>query len=149
MKNQMTTTDSSSLLAPLETDGAWVVGGAVRDALARDCSDRCDIDIAIADAERWAHRSGEVLNAAAVKISPHFDIWRIPLSDGQIDVWNLPDNDIQRDLLRRDFTVNAMAVPLEQFRKGEIVGSLLDPLDGLSDVSSRRLRLVSGRCTEG
>ena len=139
----MTTNDTSSLLSALDTDGVWVVGGAVRDALAGDRSDRFDIDIAVADAQRWARRSAETLGAPAVKISAHFDIWRISLGDGQIDVWDLPDDDLDRDLRRRDFTVNAMAVPLDRFRLGEISDSLVDPFGGRGDIAERRLRLVT------
>jgi len=130
-------------LAELEADGVWVVGGAVRDALAGDQSERCDIDIAVADGEDWARRAGNALNAPTVKISAQFDIWRIPLNGGQIDVWDLPDNDIERDLRRRDFTVNAMAVPFTDFRRGQLGDALLDPFGGRDDVKRRVLRLVS------
>ncbi|MDE2894098.1 MAG: HD domain-containing protein [Chloroflexota bacterium] len=130
-------------LAELEADDVWVVGGAVRDALAGIQSERFDIDIAVANGEDWARRAGNALNAPAVKISTHFNIWRIPLDGGRIDVWDLPDNDIERDLRRRDFTVNAMAVPLADFRGGELDASLLDPMGGRFDVPRRSLRLVS------
>ena len=130
-------------LAQLDADGVWVVGGAVRDALAGDQSERFDIDIAVADGEEWSRRAARMLGAPAVKISAHFDIWRIPLDGGQIDVWDLPDNDIERDLRRRDFTVNAMAVPLGDFRIGELHASLLDPFGARLDIQRRSLRLVS------
>ncbi len=139
----MTRNDSSSKLTALDADGVWVVGGAVRDALAGDRSDRLDIDIAVADAGRWARRAAETLNAPAVTISAHFDIWRIALDDGQIDVWDLPHGDLERDLRRRDFTVNAMASPLDEFRRGNISASLVDPLGGRRDIAERRLRLVT------
>ncbi|MCY4620068.1 MAG: HD domain-containing protein [Chloroflexi bacterium] len=138
----MTTNDSSSPLSGLDADGAWVVGGAVRDALAGDKSQRFDIDIAVANAGSWAQRAAEQLNAPAAKISAHFDIWRIPLEEGQIDVWDLHEDDLDRDLRRRDFTVNAMAVPLAQFQRGEISAHLIDPFGGRVDVEERRLRLV-------
>ena len=130
-------------LAELEADGVWVVGGAVRDALAGVHSQRFDVDIATADGGEWARGAAYVLGASAVRISAHFDIWRIPLAGGQIDVWNLPDNDIERDLRRRDFTVNAMAVPLTDFRRGALDAALLDPFGGRGDVNRRVLRLVA------
>jgi tRNA nucleotidyltransferase/poly(A) polymerase len=46
---------------------------------------------------------------------------------------------IQEDLRRRDFTVNAMAISLNE---GSF-GLLMDPLNGAADLESRTLRLVS------
>ena len=144
--NPSMTTDSPAVLSvldALDANGAWLVGGAIRDALAGDRPDQTDIDIAVADAESWARRSADALNTSAVRISAHFDIWRIPLPDGQIDVWELPDNDIERDLHRRDFTVNAMAAPLADVRRGDLASSILDPFGGRDDIEPRTLRLVS------
>ncbi|MGD0681822.1 MAG: CCA tRNA nucleotidyltransferase [Terracidiphilus sp.] len=46
---------------------------------------------------------------------------------------------IQEDLRRRDFTVNAMAISLNE---GSF-GLLMDPMNGVADIESRTLRLVS------
>jgi putative nucleotidyltransferase with HDIG domain len=143
MTKKSMTTDPSAALSGLEANGAWIVGGAVRDALAGVQSDRFDIDIAVAEADRWARQAADTLGAPAVKISAHFDVWRIPLVGGQIDVWDLPDGDIERDLRRRDFTVNAMAVPLDDFRRGDIAAAIVDRFGGANDIKRRQLRLVA------
>ena len=49
-----------------------------------------------------------------------------------------PDS-IQEDLRRRDFTVNAMAISLNE---GSF-GLLMDPMNGAADIEARTLRLVS------
>jgi len=46
---------------------------------------------------------------------------------------------IQEDLRRRDFTVNAMAISLNEGS----YGLLMDPLNGVADIETRMLRLVS------
>jgi tRNA nucleotidyltransferase/poly(A) polymerase len=46
---------------------------------------------------------------------------------------------IQEDLRRRDFTINAMAISLNE---GSF-GLLMDPLNGVADIETRTLRLVS------
>jgi tRNA nucleotidyltransferase/poly(A) polymerase len=46
---------------------------------------------------------------------------------------------IQEDLRRRDFTVNAMAISLNDGS----YGLLMDPLNGVADIETRTLRLVS------
>lgn len=54
--------------------------------------------------------------------------------------------DLQQDLLRRDFTVNAMAVPVSAFvgllkpSIKKIIGQVVDPFDGQKDLQNKILR---------
>ena len=143
MTSTMARSEFYAALSGLESDGVWVVGGAIRDALSGNGNERFDIDIAVAGADAWSQAAGESLGAPAVRISSRFDVWRIPLDEGQIDVWDLPDDDIERDLARRDFTVNAMAIPLVHYLHGDFTDALVDPHGGVDCIAERRLRLVS------
>ncbi|MFH1623867.1 MAG: HD domain-containing protein, partial [Pseudomonadota bacterium] len=50
--------------------------------------------------------------------------------------------EITKDLRERDFTINAMAIDLRDlFQRGEI--RIIDPLDGLSDIEKRIIRVCS------
>ena len=53
-------------------------------------------------------------------------------SNIELDVFG----NVEEDALRRDFTINAMAIGLNQ----PAFGSLLDPFDGLADLSRRLIR---------
>lgn len=53
------------------------------------------------------------------------------------------DSDINADLKRRDFTINAMAIPFPGPEAGVQAGPLLDPTGGQADLKKRLLRAVS------
>jgi poly(A) polymerase len=117
---------------------AWLVGGAVRDALlGRETS---DYDVVVAGdpaqaAKAVADAGGR---AACFPLSEEFGSWRVVARDGgwQVDLERLRADTLEGDLALRDFTVNAIAQPLAG-------GELLDPLDGAGDLRARRLRIAA------
>lgn len=117
-----------------ERDGLWIVGGAVRDALLDTTS--LDLDVTGADAEDAAKSAAAKLRARAVPIGSDPITWRIAAGGMSLDFAPLQGADITADLLRRDFTINALAIPL--------AGALepIDPAGGLDDIEQRRLRMV-------
>ena len=92
---------------------AWLVGGVVRDAyLGRPL---VDLDLAVAgDPEQAARRVARALGGPAFSLSEAFGSWRALDRERrfEVDVSALQGDTIEEDLARRDFTVNAMAVPL-------------------------------------
>jgi poly(A) polymerase len=121
----------------LAGEPVWVVGGAVRDRLLGRTTD--DVDLAASgDVEGLARRLAKANGAAVFPLSEAFGAWRVSARDGawQADLMPLEGETIERDLERRDFTVNAMAEPLEG-------GEIVDPRGGRADLEARRLRLVS------
>ena len=118
----------------LEGQEAWVVGGAVRDELLG--RDVVDLDIAVHDpratAREYARRSG----GAPFPLSERHGAWRVALEEGRtVDFTPLRDS-IEDDLATRDFTINAIAVPLAG-------GEPADPYGGRSDMKERIIRAVS------
>jgi tRNA nucleotidyltransferase (CCA-adding enzyme) len=123
---------------------AWVVGGAVRDALlGRD--DAADLDVTVVgDTEAVARALGAVVEAHAA-----FGTYVVDAGDGcVVDVVTarretylapgaLPavtPGDLEDDLLRRDFTVNALAL--------NAAGVLHAAPAALDDLRARRLRIL-------
>ncbi len=125
----------------------YLVGGAVRDLLLG--RERADVDVAVeGEARELARRLGGELRAherfatAAVTVDGLVVDLATARSETYAHPGALPEvrpATITDDLGRRDFTVNAMAVPLA----GE--PRLLDPHGGLADLERGRLRVLHER----
>ena len=125
----------------------YLVGGAVRDLLLG--RERTDVDVAV---EGDAIELARHLAAAAGQVREHerFGTATVRLGDLEVDLARtrteeyerpgaLPDvrpAEIADDLRRRDFTINAMAVPLAD------PDSVLDPHSGREDLEAGRLRIL-------
>ena len=129
-------------LAPVPGD-AWVVGGGLRDALTGRAV--ADVDIVVAgDPEAAAKALSRAHGASRFQLSRDFGAWR--LTGGtlpwQVDVMPVLGGTLDEDLSRRDFTVNALAMPVT----GDPV--IIDRHGGLADLDAGRLALVSPAALE-
>jgi tRNA nucleotidyltransferase (CCA-adding enzyme) len=131
-------------------EGVYLVGGAVRDVLLGEPT--FDVDIAVeGDGVAFARDLASRLDGR-VHVHEKFRT-AVVLAQGQrVDVATartehyehpaaLPvveHASIQRDLHRRDFTINAMAVDLS----AERFGRLVDPFGGSEDLAAGRLRVL-------
>jgi putative nucleotidyltransferase with HDIG domain len=124
----------------LAGERAWLVGGALRDrVLGRSTS---DADVVIdGDPGRAARAVARAAaGAACFLLSEDFDTWRVVAQDHswQVDVQPLRGGSLEADLASRDFTINAIAEPIDG-------GAPIDPLGGLADLQGGRLRMVGPR----
>jgi putative nucleotidyltransferase with HDIG domain len=119
-----------------DMDPAWIVGGAVRDAiLGREVA---DLDLAVAgDPGAAARAIAKEIGEHAFELSAEFGTWRVAASGHgwQIDVTALRGGSIEADLAGRDFTIGAVAVLLTG-------GEPIDPYAGLTDLAEKRLCAV-------
>ena len=123
----------------LEQQGpAWIVGGAIRDALLGERVADADLAVERGREEGAARAIAKVAGGTAFQLSEEHASWRaIASTDGwHVDVVALRAETIEEDLRARDFTVNAIARPLEG-------GELIDPTGGLADSEARVLRAAS------
>jgi poly(A) polymerase len=144
---------TQQLAARLRAGGhrAYLVGGSVRDALLdREIT---DVDIATGARPRvieklvrpWAdavwtqgerfgtigcEKDGEIFEVTTFRA----DVYRPESRKPEVTF----SDDIETDLSRRDFTVNALAIELTDPDDG--TPRLVDPFDGLPDLVARRLR---------
>jgi poly(A) polymerase len=123
----------------LEEEGpVWIVGGAIRDALLGERVADADLAVERGREEGAARAIAKVAGGTAFRLSEEHATWRaIAPTDGwHVDVVALRSATIEEDLRKRDFTVNAIALPLRG-------GDLIDPTGGLADCEARLLRAVS------
>ena len=121
---------------------AWVAGGAVRDALlGRDPVD-LDLAVDVDDVGELARAVAKAAGAAAVALDAERGVHRIvSRDDGSAVDLTLAAEGIGPDLLRRDFTINAMALPL-QLWPNAAPPLVVDPTGGLDDLRAKRLRAL-------
>ncbi len=129
----------------------YIVGGFVRDKLLyRDY--KKDIDfVCVGSGIELANRVAQALSPK-IKVSEFKNFGTAHFKYRDIDIefvgprkesYNresrkpvVEDGTIEDDQLRRDFTINAMAISLEQHR----YGMLVDPFNGISDLEHRIIR---------
>ncbi len=117
------------------TQSAWVVGGAVRDAvLGRPIT---DVDLVTGgEPQALARAVSAAAGGPAFPLSEEFGAWRVITAKGFVcDVSPLQGDSIESDLAKRDFSANAMAVPLDR-------AELLDPHGGQADLEAGVLRVL-------
>jgi hypothetical protein len=123
----------------LRGEEAWVVGGAVRDELLG--REVVDLDIACREPERAARAYAKRSGGAPFPLSERHGAWRVAVADERtVDFTPLRDG-IEDDLATRDFTINAIALPLAG-------GEAADPFGGRADLEGRVLRAVSPQVFE-
>lgn len=118
----------------LRGEEAWVVGGAVRDELLG--RPVVDLDVACREPERAARAYARRAGGAPFLLSERWGAWRIALEGGRTVDFTLLRGGIEDDLATRDFTVNAIALPVGG-------GEPVDPFSGRRDLEARMLRAVS------
>jgi len=119
----------------------YLVGGAVRDALLQ--REVKDLDFVLSrDVLSIARRLANALGAAYYPLDEERDTARLilvaPSGERQVlDFAGLRGPDLESDLRLRDFTINALAMSLDD------LDHLIDPLGGMGDLRLGRLRACS------
>lgn len=140
----------ASLTALLRAFGAsgWIVGGTVRDLLLGGFN--ADFDVAVdGDALELARSFADATGGAWVLLDEQFGSARIvwPAANPRgwprvLDLVQLRATTIEDDLRLRDFTINALALALEDAGQA-MPPRLIDPLGGAADLRQGLLRATS------
>ena len=136
--------DNSALYSenwPFDLDllplSAFMVGGAVRDALLGRRREYLDLDFVLPNgAVETASAIANHYKAGFVLLDRDREIARVVFKNATADFARQEGNSLEKDLHRRDYTINAIAYnPRTQ--------EIIDPLQGYADLQAGVIRMVS------
>jgi tRNA nucleotidyltransferase (CCA-adding enzyme) len=117
--------------------GTALVGGAVRDGLLGRLGARPDLDLVVpGDAVALCQELGRRHGGTAVVLDGRRSIARLVLNGWCLDLARQVGDSLEEDLWRRDFRLNALALPLAPS------APLQDPTGGLPDLALGRVVAV-------
>nr|WP_274380956.1 HD domain-containing protein [Desulforadius tongensis] len=120
----------------------YVVGGFVRDMLLGKTSD--DIDIAVnKNVLEVARSAAGALGGRYILLDEKNKAARVVVKNRkvvQIDFTALKGKTIEEDAARRDFTINAMAIPVN---KTITPMQIIDPLNGRADIRQKNIKMTA------
>lgn len=128
----------------------YLVGGSVRDALLNREGKDTDILIPGIDAT-MAESIATTMDGHVIPLDPEQRVFRIILPSAtpnnysdpyRLDISDLP-NEIETNLKKRDFTIDAMAVKLSETTLEPASWRVIDPTGGRNDLQHRFVRAVN------
>jgi tRNA nucleotidyltransferase (CCA-adding enzyme) len=118
--------------------GTALVGGAVRDACLNRLPAQPDLDLVVSgDAVALCRDLSRRHGGSCVVLDAERSIARLARRGWSIDLARQEGASLEDDLRRRDYRLNALALPLEAG------AGLVDPCGGLADLAQRQLVAVS------
>ncbi len=135
-----------SHLTALTPQKIYLVGGSVRDLLVGK-EDIKDFDLLMpAGSEAAARRFAGSISGSFFFLDEERKITRVVKQTDdeiiQFDFTNFEGADLNADLGRRDFTVNAMALDLQAFITAKSFSGLIDLFQGREDVQNKLIRIT-------
>ena len=119
-------------------EGSVLVGGAIRDGLLDRLDSKPDLDfVVLANAIELTQKLAKQLGGKYILLDSSRDIARLILEGWTIDFAGQSDKDLQKDLYRRDYRLNAIALTMEKNPR------VIDPIGGIEDVRQKKLVAIS------
>jgi poly(A) polymerase len=138
---------SVARFAGLKKIKLFIVGGILRDSFVRRTKEHPDFDFCLKKGSiAFGRELARRLKAGFVVLDKERGycrlVKRIKDTGFTLDFTDFRGATLEDDLRSRDFTVNAMALPIAEVFTPEAMRSLIDPWEGLSDIRKRRIRIT-------
>lgn len=116
----------------------YLVGGSVRDYIMGKSSYDRDLIVDGESAQCFAKKIAENLDGTFITLDSENNIYRVVLKDklNYFDITNPVENNLTKDLLRRDLTINAVAINIKTLE-------IIDICGGISDIQNGILHVIS------
>ncbi len=115
----------------------FLVGGSIRDILfGKNLIDR-DLIIINKDARDFSIEVAKFFNATFVPLDEVNKIYRVVFEDkiNYLDITNPVENSLEKDIFRRDLTINAICLNIK-------TGEIIDPTSGLKDFENKIIKQI-------
>ncbi|HHV74205.1 MAG TPA: CCA tRNA nucleotidyltransferase [Thermoanaerobacterium sp.] len=121
-----------------EAEKVYIVGGTIRDRILN--VDISDYDFAVlGDAASVSKLVCDKLKGSYVPYAEDRGTYRVVYENVVLDFTQIRGENIDEDLIHRDFTINAMAIRLNDFFDVDLI---IDPLGGLKDLREKKIKCV-------
>ena len=128
----------------------YLTGGAVRDIILGIQVD--DFDFAVKnDVEKISTEFSDIISGTKLELDKKNKIYRVVKNNVDYDFTALRGNSIKKDLAKRDFPINSMAIKHNNFGKIKYSNKkysishniLLDPYQGINDIENSIIRVIN------
>ena len=130
-----------ALIKPyLKDKQAYIVGGYIRDILTDKESPDIDLIICNCEVKNFALELSKKINAHFIELDSENSIYRLVLEDkiNYIDITKPVEDDFEKDILRRDLTINAIAYDINSEK-------IIDLTGGINDIQNKIIKGISNK----
>lgn len=122
----------------LKNKNAYIVGGYIRDVLTGNSSPDRDLIVCETDIKSFCENLAKQINAHFIELDCENKIYRLVLEDkiNYLDITVPIENSLEKDLKRRDLTINSVAYDINN-------GNFVDITGGISDIKNG---IIKGIC---
>lgn len=116
----------------------YLIGGFVRDILMGEKSPDRDLIVCNCDVKEFSKNLADKLNAYFIELDSINKIYRIVFEDkiNYLDITCPIENNLEKDIKRRDLTINAIAYNLNDSK-------FIDLVNGMSDIQNKKIKGIS------